>query len=457
MNAFLKYYEIFNDIYNKIDEKLKSNGQLTIDILLLDNNPSDVLNIICNYAPMYYDFLKKDENFMNLFVSLLFRKKEYYDNLSISNEKLGKLLSKDGDGYVQHPKTESFYYNEDDQEKYLNDILNRLIDCVNLYYNMYYKKDIPIILGDGTKLTLQFLESNLLHILGITTSQVRENQELRKALNINESDSLGAMKILERIINDIQTNKNILCLQMKNKLKKFKKNDSNGKIVETQINPETQTELLPYDKIDLKKRAFINSGPYSDVSVISGLANNKYFIRDDKNKPNNEREIQQVRISKTDFNTLKKDKVTIDTPTGEKIQISRGDYVFNGYTMKPDDKRSIRSSQVGTSKRVIESFDGTKRNNIGKFRGMFNGQSPIPIIGIEDPNGDTVKIFTPEQQQEMFLSLYFDFSGNGGMNFESYIEILKNFTEYFKTELENQAIAKTESGIIIPNSNGKKK
>ena len=57
----------------------------------------------------------------------------------------------------------------------------------------------------------------------------------------------------------------------------------------------------------------------------------------------------------------------------------------------------------------------------------------------------------------MFLSLYYDFSGKDGMNFESYIEILKEFTETFRNELEQQALAKTDSGVIIPTNGGLKK
>lgn len=459
MDEPLKLYEQFNNVYNLIDNELQKNGQLTIDVILLDNNPSDVLNIISNYAPTSFEFLKNNNEIKNYFVAYLFKKKEYFENLSISNDKLGKLLSKDGAGQVQHPKSDSFYYSESDQEKYLDDILKRLIDCTNLYFNLYHNKNIPILLGDGTRLELQFLYENLLHILGITKSQVVNNTELMRALNI-ESDKiqrLSSIEILERIIKDIETNKDILCLQMKQRLSRYNEDSTNGKIVSTQIDDSTTSEMLPYDKIDLKTRAFMNSGPYGDVSVISGIADDKYFIRDDKDKPNDKRDIQQVRISKTNFDTLKKEKVTIDNGTGDEIQISRGDYVFNGYTKRHGDVRTLRSTQIGTSKRIIDAPDGTKRNNIGKFKAMFNGQSPIPVIGVENPDGGTVKIFTPEQQQEMFLSLYYDFSGKNGMNFESYIEILKEFTEIFRNELEQQALAKTDSGIIIPTNGGLKK
>ena len=460
MEESLKLYEQFNNVYNLIDDELQKNGQLTIDILLLDNNPSDVLNAISNYAPTSFEFLKNNNEIKNYFVAYLFKKKDYFENLSISNDKLGKLLYKSKrPGQEQHLKTDSLYYNEENQEKYLDDILKRLIDCTNLYFNLYHNKNIPILLGDGTRLELQFLYENLLHILGITKEQVKNNPELMRALNI-ESDKiqrLSSIEILERIIKDIETNKDILCLQMKHKLNRYNANSTSGKIVSTQIDNNTTSEMLPYDKIDLKTRAFMNSGPYGDVSVISGIADNKFFIPKDKNKSSDKREVQQVRISKTDFDTLKKEKVTIDNGNGDKIQISEGDYVFNGYTKRPGDVRTLRSTQIGTSKNVVIDKNGNRRNNIGKFKAMFNGQSPIPVIGVENPDGETVKIFTPEQQQEMFLSLYYDFGGKGGMNFESYIEILKEFTETFRNELEQQALAKTDSGVIIPTNGGLKK
>ena len=144
MEESLKLYEQFNKVYNLIDDELQKNGQLTIDVILLDNNPSDVLNIISNYAPVSFELLKNNNKIKDYFIAYLFKKKEYFDNLSIPNDKLGKLLSKDGAGQVQHSKTESFYYSEDNQEKYLDDILKRLIDCTNLYFNLYHNKNIPI-------------------------------------------------------------------------------------------------------------------------------------------------------------------------------------------------------------------------------------------------------------------------------------------------------------------------
>ncbi|MDO4962996.1 MAG: hypothetical protein Q4E75_02700 [bacterium] len=458
-NEYKQFYDKFNNIYGYIENELKENGQISIDSMLINMTPNEVLTVLSNYAPISFNILKNNSEIRNILIGYLYKKKEYYESLSLSNEKLGLLLSKDGAGQVQHDKTESFYYSENDQEAYLNDILKRLIDCVNLYYDVYYNKDINVLLGDGTKLALQFLEENLLHILGITQSQVKGNAELKKVLNIPDDRYVGPMEILEKIIKDIQTNKDILCLQMKNRLKKVENQDNTSKIIETQLKPDTESELLPYDKIDLKTRAFINSGPYQDVSVISGVADNGYFIRSDKGKGRDNKEIQQVRISKSDFDTLKKEKVTIDTDSGKKIEIARGDYIFNGYTKKPGDIRRLRSSQVGTSKRIIPAADGSKKNNIGKFRAMFNGQSPIPIIGVENPGGGngTTLYFSPEQQEQMFLSLYLDFGGPGGMNLYPYMEILKEFAENFKNELENQALAKTDKGIIIPNNSGLKK
>lgn len=459
-----KLYEKFQNIYVYIENELKENNQLPIDVMLLNMNPSDVLNIMSSYAPISFGILKQNEEMQKYFISYLYRKKEYFDNLSIPNEKLGLLLSKDGAGQTQHHKSESFYYNEANQEKYLNDILNRLIDCANLYYSLYHNNDINVQLGDGTKLSLQFLESNLLHVLGITQFQVNNNPELRKALNVPEWKNMGSMEILEKIIKDIQTNKDILCLQMKNNIKRIEKYGTSGEIVSTQLDPNTSSELLPYDKIDLKTRAFINSGPYNGVSVISGISDDQGFISSDRVDTSNpkrpqkpeDREIQQVRISKTDFDTLEKEKVTIETDDGQQINISRGDYIFNGYTKRPEDIRTLRSSQVGTSKRIIPNPDGSKRNNIGKFKAMFNGQTPIPVVGVENPDGTTL-VFTPEQQQEMFMSLYFDFGGKGGMNFSSYLDILNEFAINFRNELEEQALIKTDSGIIIPTNNSMKK
>lgn len=448
------FYEYFNNIYNYIDNELQQNGQFTIDVLLLDKNPSDVLDIISNYAPISFSYLMEKENLKNFFIGYLFKKKKYYENLSISADKLEKLMDKSGPGQVQHRKEESLYYQEDNQEEYLNDILNRLIDCVNMYYNLYHNKDIKLLLGDGTNIYLKFLEENLLHVLGITKDQVKENQELRKALNVPDWKAMNSMEILERIIKDIQTNKDIICLQMQKKLQRLDTGTS-GQIVKTQLDPSTENELLPFDKIDLKTRAFLNSGPYNGASVISRIAPGKHFIGGDKGKKDSEREVQQVRISKADFATLKKQPVTIKTAGGEEIRITTGDYIFNGYTLRPGDVRTIRSVKVGSSKVSANDSENPRKDSLSDFREMFNYQSPIPVIGVENPDGGTTKIFTPEEQQKLFLSLYYDFGGVGGMNFELYFEMLKDFAEKFKNELESKAISKDATSIEISNSNEK--
>ncbi len=451
-----EFYEYFNNIYNYIDNELQQNGQLTIDVLLLDKNPSDVLDIISNYAPNSFSYLMEKEDLKNFFIGYLFKKKKYYENLSISADKLEKLIDKSGPGEEQHRKEDSLYYHERNQEEYLNNILNRLIDCVNMYYNLYYNKDIKLLLGDGTNLYLQFLEENLLHVLGITNRQVNNNQELRRALNVPEWRTMNSMEILERIIKDIQTNKDIICLQMQKNIEKIKRFGTSGQIIKTQLDSSTENELLPYDKIDLKTRAFLNSGPYNGASVVSGLAPGTYFIGGDKGKLDNDREIQQVRISKTDFETLKKQPLTITTASGEQIRITTGDYIFSGYTLKPEDKRSIKSVKIGSSKVSGLDSKNPRADGLAKFREMFNYQSPIPVIGVESPDGGTTKIFTPEEQQKLFLSLYYDFGGVGGMNFELYFEMLKDFAEKFKNELESKAIKRDELSIEISNSNEKK-
>ena len=448
------FYEQFNNLYNYIDAELKGNGQFTIDVLLIDNNPSDVLNIIANYAPGSFSYLKDNDEIKDFFIQYLFKKKKYYENLSISNDKLEKLIDKSGLGQVQHNKEDSLFYSETNQEDYLNDILKRLIDCVNMYYNLYYNNDIKIMLGDGTNLYLQFLEENLLHVLGITQSQVNSNQELRNALNIPSWKNMGSMEILERIIKDIQTNKDIICAQMQNNIRNIERFGTSGKIVETQLNPNTQSELLPFDKIDLKTRAFLNSGPYNGVSVVSGLAPGTFFLAGDRGKIDSDREIQQVRISKTDFDTLKKQPVTFKTVGGETIRITTGDYIFNGYTYRDNDIRTLRSSQVGSSKVTHQNSSGYTTDGLTKFRRMFQNQSPIPVIGVENPDGETSTVFTPEAQQELFLSLYHDFGGEGGMDFNLYFEMLQDFVEKFQKELQSQTITKTNSGIVVPNQNG---
>ena len=128
-----KFYDKFQNIISNIENELKENNQLPIDVMLLNMNPSDVLNVMSNYAPISFEILKQNNDIQNYFVSYLYKKKEYFNNLSISNEKLGILLSKDGAGQVQHDKSESFYYNESELDKIENYFKSK--DKINITIN----------------------------------------------------------------------------------------------------------------------------------------------------------------------------------------------------------------------------------------------------------------------------------------------------------------------------------
>lgn len=98
--------------------------------------------------------------------------------------------------------------------------------------------------------------------------------------------------------------------------KKVKK----GNIGKKQFSEETTTQLLPFDKIDLKTRAFMSDTPYTKVSTIVPLApGEKLTTQNDR--------ASQVKISKSSLTSIDNSK-TVLLENG-KIKLERGsDYVL---------------------------------------------------------------------------------------------------------------------------------
>lgn len=94
---------------------------------MINHNPSDVITIISNYAPNGNEYLKNNKDFKDYFIAYLYKKKDKINSLSISNSKLGDLISKSGPGRVQHTKEESNYYFSTDPEKYLEEMIEIFI------------------------------------------------------------------------------------------------------------------------------------------------------------------------------------------------------------------------------------------------------------------------------------------------------------------------------------------
>lgn len=228
----LKAYKEFLGYKNKIDYELKEKGLYGIDILLMSYSVHDTIDFLQENSETFRiltitDNSKIDE-FYKYFISL---KNRYQQEINLPDrQSLLLLISKSKqNSKIVFPKNNISFVNTENREEYINRIIRRLKDCVNLYYSAYYDQEIFAELSNGEYTYLKFLEENLPHILGINKNQILMNSEAKRVLNIPQTEmpdiivskngfyhhkekrnTTSSIAILEKIIADLETNQDIV-------------------------------------------------------------------------------------------------------------------------------------------------------------------------------------------------------------------------------------------------------
>lgn len=433
----LKAYKEFLGYKNKIDYELKEKGLYGIDILLMSYSVHDTIDFLQENSETFRiltitDNSKIDE-FYKYFISL---KNRYQQEINLPDrQSLLLLISKSKqNSKIVFPKNNISFVNTENREEYINRIIRRLKDCVNLYYSAYYNQEIYAELSNGEYTYLKFLEENLPHILGINKNQILMNSEAKRVLNIPQTEmpdiivskngfyhhkekrnTTSSIAILEKIIADLETNQDIVNAYFDAIVKQESK--EKGMLSKEQFAKKTSTQLLPFDKIDLKTRAFMSDTPYTKVSTIVPLApGEKLTTKNDR--------ASQVKISKSSLTSIDNSK-TVLLENG-KIKLERGsDYVFTGYV-----PHSRQEGNVPVSLIVAEN------ESIGMYAKKFIGQKPHNIVSINNPKNGSNTIFSPQEQFEMYLSLLTDF--NGGMDLNDLYQELIQFANSYEARVAEQ-------------------
>lgn len=433
----LKAYKEFLGYKNKIDYELKEKGLYGIDILLMSYSVHDTIDFLQENSETFRiltitDNSKIDE-FYKYFISL---KNRYQQEINLPDrQSLLLLISKSKqNSKIVFPKHNISFVNTENREEYINRIIRRLKDCVNLYYSAYYNQEIYAELSNGEYTYLKFLEENLPHILGINKNQILMNSEAKRVLNIPQTEmpdiivskngfyhhkekrnATSSIAILEKIIADLETNQDIVNAYFDAIVKQESK--EKGMLSKEQFAKKTSTQLLPFDKIDLKTRAFMSDTPYTKVSTIVPLApGEKLTTQNDR--------ASQVKISKSSLTSIDNSK-TVLLENG-KIKLERGsDYVFTGYV-----SHNRQEGNVPVSLIVAEN------ESIGMYAKKFKGQKPHNIVSINNPKNGSNTIFSPQEQFEMYLSLLTDF--NGGMDLNDLYQELIQFANSYEARVAEQ-------------------
>lgn len=435
----LKAYKEFLGYKNKIDYELKEKGLYGIDILLMSYSVYDTIDFLQENSETFNILINTDnskiDEFYRYFISL---KNRYQQEINLPDrQSLMTLINKSKqNSKIVFPKSNLSFVNNENGEEYINRIIRRLKDCVNLYYSTYYNQEICAELSNGEYTYLRFLEENLPHILGITKDQILMNSETKKVLNIPQTEmpdiivfkngyyhhkekrnTTSPITILEKIIADLETNQDIINASFDARIKQESK--EKGILAKEQFSKKTTTQLLPFDKIDLKTRAFMSDTPYTKVSTIVPLSKGeKLTTQNDKTT--------QVKISKSSLTSVDDSKMVL--LENGKIKLERGsDYIFTGYV--PHRKDKMNNAPI--------SLIVAENESIATYAKKFKGQKPHNIVSINNPNTGSNTIFSPQEQFEVYIDLLTDFS-SGGMDLSDLYQELIQFANNYEARLAEQ-------------------
>ncbi len=166
--------------------------------------------------------------------------------------------------YLQYPK-KTIGMIKMDVEKTL--MLMR--EAILAYYKVYHNKKLIAELTYGINnsgyMEFSIMEDQLLHLLGVTVEQLRNNPDF---IRLTGKKHMRSPEILEWIIRDLEGNNDLIQYD-----EDFLKRISNNrfKLAEDQFDNDTQTRLLNYHKIRVKSHAFLKYGPFEKVSLVAKL------------------------------------------------------------------------------------------------------------------------------------------------------------------------------------------
>ena len=269
--------------------------------------------------------------------------------------------------------------------------LKLMKEAVEVYYKVYNNKELIAELStkDPTQseyLFFQIKVENLLHLLGVTSSQLTSNHDFQR---ISGGKKMNSKELLEWILKDIDGNNDLL--QYQDDFIKKVESTQKFHIIDHQFNYETSTQLLNYYKIRAKSETFLKYGPFENVSLVSKLAQNK--------------KLSQYSNSNTAMITR--------TDTFRKYP-----WAYFG-SVQNNNEKYIETLIIDSSENKKEIFKGSKPAIVKRVGLTSGGNSST----------GSIKVFSAEEQFELFFQAYESF--NDTMNFTDLIEYFNNLNNSY--------------------------
>lgn len=399
----IKLHQIldFRKVISMINKELKSKGIYDCEYMLINNSIEDVIHVLEDQSDCYNiirnDKYDNDITFKGLLESYFISVKQYYEKLLIKEGKSDSISDKYHRKLVEPIKDKSgnyLIYDKSNIDMSVNEIQKTLLlmkEAVQVYYKVYNNKELIAELttnnSDSSEyFNFQIKEKQLLHLLGVTTEQLKNNPDFQR---LTGDKNMNSIDILHWILTDIDGNNDLLqysedYVKKILSIKDFRIND---------FQTNSTTQLLNYYKIRSKSQTFLKYGPFEKVSLVAKLGKNNFG--------------EQKTLSRNSNSTV---AMVSRAETFKKYP-----WAYFGLVNK-ENNQYVETLQIDSSENKKDLFMYSKPAIIKK----------IGLIGSEGSDGAHVKVFSEEEQFELFVQAYDDFSG--AMDFTNLINYFKDLS-----------------------------
>lgn len=399
----IKLHQIldFRKVISMINKELKSKGIYDCEYMLINNSIEDVIHVLEDQSDCYNiirnDKYDNDITFKGLLESYFISVKQYYEKLLIKEGKSDSIADKYHRKLVEPIKDRSgnyLIYDKSNIDMNVNEIQKTLLlmkEAVQVYYKVYNNKELIAELttnnSDSSEyFNFQIKEKQLLHLLGVTTEQLKNNPDFQR---LTGNKNMNSIDILHWILSDIDGNNDLLqysedYVKKILSIKDFRIND---------FQTNSTTQLLNYYKIRSKSQTFLKYGPFEKVSLVAKLGKNNFG--------------EQKTLSRNSNSTV---AMVSRAETFKKYP-----WAYFGLVNK-ENNQYVETLQIDSSENKKDLFMYSKPAIIKK----------IGLIGSEGSDGAHVKVFSEEEQFELFVQAYDDFSG--AMDFTNLINYFKDLS-----------------------------
>lgn len=333
--------------------------------------------------------------FKGLLESYFISVKKYYEKLLIKEGKSDFIADKYHKKLVEPIKDKwgnYLIYDKSNIDMSINEIQKTLLlmkEAVQAYYKVYNNKELIAELTTNNPdsneyFNFQIKERQLLHLLGVTAEQLKNNPDFKR---LTGNKYMNSSDILYWILTDIDGNNDLLQYS-EDYIKKILSN-KDFRIKDYQANSATQ--LLNYYKIRSKSQTFLKYGPFEKVSLVAKLGKNSFG--------------KQKTLSKNSNSTV---AMVSRAETFKKYP-----WAYFGLVNK-ENNQYVETLQIDSSENKKELFMYSKPAIIKK----------VGFIGSDDGAAGPVKVFSEEEQFELFVQAYDEFSE--AMDFTDLIDYFKN-------------------------------